>query len=45
MVEWHKAIGKKVTDELRPLYGKYYGFEYTVPYNTDMVLLKLTEYR
>ena len=45
MVEWHKAIDKKVTDELRPLYGKYYGFEYTVPYNTDMVLLKLTEYR
>lgn len=45
MVEWHKAISKTVTDELRPIYGKYYGFEYTVPYNADMVLLRLTEYR
>ncbi len=45
MVAWRKVVSQKVTDSLRSDYGKYYGFEYSVPYNVDMVALSVSEYR
>lgn len=45
MTAWYNTISKKTVDELRPSYGKYYGFEYSTPSNAEMVALALNEYK
>ncbi|MEU9880915.1 MBL fold metallo-hydrolase [Streptomyces phaeochromogenes] len=42
---WLKAVTAKATDELRPKYGKFYGFEITAPANAEMVTLSMVSYR
>jgi glyoxylase-like metal-dependent hydrolase (beta-lactamase superfamily II) len=42
---WLDAVAKKVTDELRPKYGKFYGFEASTPRNAELVALTLSAYR
>ncbi|WP_405952901.1 MBL fold metallo-hydrolase [Streptomyces prunicolor] len=42
---WLKAVTAKATDQLRPKYGKYYGFEITTPANAEMVTLSMVSYR
>lgn len=42
---WYGEIAKRATDELRPKYGKYYGFETAVPANAEMVAEYLYSYR
>jgi len=37
-------VSTKSVEELRPTYGKFYGFEYTIPSNAEMVALDLSEY-
>jgi glyoxylase-like metal-dependent hydrolase (beta-lactamase superfamily II) len=34
---WLNAVSKQATDQLRPKYGKYYGFEAATPRNAEMV--------
>lgn len=41
---WSQAIQKKTTDALRPKYGKFYGFEDTVPANAEMVAYNMMFY-
>jgi len=45
MTAWYNTVSKKAVDELRPTYGKYYGFEYSTPSNAEMVALDLNEYK
>lgn len=45
LIAWRTEVAKKATATLRPSYGKYYGFEYSVPYNASMVALSLSEYK
>ncbi len=45
LTSWLAAIGKKATDELRPKYGQYYGYETATPSNAEMVALYLYDYR
>lgn len=42
---WLAAVAKKATDELRPKYGRYYGFEASVPRNAEMMALTMYSYR
>lgn len=42
---WLEAVAKKVTDELRPKYGQFYGFEAATPRNAELVALTLSAYR
>ena len=42
---WLAAVAKKITDELRPKYGKFYGFEASTPRNAELVALTLSAYR
>lgn len=42
---WYGEIAKRATDELRPEYGQYYGFETAVPANAEMVAEYLYSYR
>ena len=42
---WLDAIAKKATDELRPKYGDYYGFESATPRNAEMVAMALFDYK
>lgn len=45
MVPWITAIARKATDELRPTYGEFYGFEVSTPANAEMVALSMVSYR
>jgi glyoxylase-like metal-dependent hydrolase (beta-lactamase superfamily II) len=45
MIPWVTAIATSATDEMRPKYGKYYGFEVTVPANVEMVAESMIYYR
>jgi glyoxylase-like metal-dependent hydrolase (beta-lactamase superfamily II) len=45
LATWYNIVSKKAVDTLRPMYGKYYGFEYSTPSNAEMVALDLHEYR
>ncbi|MDV6249878.1 hypothetical protein [Vibrio sp. EA2] len=42
---WYGEIARKATDELRPKYGKYYGYETAVPANAQMIAEYLYSYR
>jgi glyoxylase-like metal-dependent hydrolase (beta-lactamase superfamily II) len=42
---WLGAVAKKVTDELRPKYGQFYGFEASTPRNAELVALTMFSYR
>jgi hypothetical protein len=45
MALWLIAVTTRATDELRPKYGKFYGFEITAPTNAEMVALSMVSYR
>lgn len=45
MVPWLEAVCTTATDALRPKYGQFYGFEITVPANSEMVALSMVSYR
>ena len=45
MALWLTAVTTRATDELRPKYGKLYGFEITAPANAEMVALSMVSYR
>lgn len=45
MLPWITTITTKATDELRPKYGKFYGFEVSTPANAEMVALSMVSYR
>lgn len=42
---WLDAVSKYATDKLRPVYGKYYGFEHATPTNAARVAMYLFSYR
>lgn len=42
---WYGEIARKATEELRPKYGKYYGYETAVPANAQMIAEYLYSYR
>lgn len=42
---WLAAVAKQATDELRPTYGRYYGFEASMPRNAEMMALTMYSYR
>ncbi len=45
MVTWMSEVTSRATDELRPKYGKFYGFEVTTPANAEMVADSMIAYR
>ena len=45
MMPWITTITTTATDELRPKYGKFYGFEVSTPANAEMVALSMVSYR
>lgn len=45
MTTWMDQIGAATTGIMRPKYGKFYGFEISVPANSIMVLLEGISYR
>jgi glyoxylase-like metal-dependent hydrolase (beta-lactamase superfamily II) len=45
MIPWVTHIATTATDALRPKYGKYYGFEVTVPANVEMAAESMVYYR
>lgn len=45
MMPWLGKITSKAADIMRPIYGKYYGFEFSVPANAEMVSLSAVSYR
>ncbi len=42
---WYEAMSTNATSQLRAKYGKYYGFEASVPHQADMVLDEMTSYK
>ncbi|MCW2474186.1 MBL fold metallo-hydrolase [Candidatus Symbiopectobacterium sp. NZEC151] len=42
---WYGEIARRATEELRPVYGKYYGFETATPANAQMVAEYFLSYR
>lgn len=42
---WYEEIARRATDQLRPTYGAYYGFEAATPENAAMVAEYLYNYR
>ena len=42
---WLGAVAKKATEELRPKYGAYYGFEAGTPRNAEMVAQAMFSYK
>jgi glyoxylase-like metal-dependent hydrolase (beta-lactamase superfamily II) len=42
---WLAAVAKKATDQLRPKYGTYYGFEAATPANAEMVARAMFSYK
>lgn len=45
MLPWMAEVCKAATDKMRPEYGKYYGFERSLPTNAELKLLDLVSYR
>lgn len=45
MTTWLQACGSAVATALRPKYGKFYGFEHSVPSNAEMIVLESISYR
>ena len=45
MMPWITTVTARATDELRPKYGEFYGFEVTTPANAEMVALSMVSYR
>lgn len=45
MIPWVTAISTAATNEMRPKYGEYYGFEVTVPSNVEMIAESMIYYR
>ena len=45
MIPWVTAISTAATNEMRPKYGEYYGFDVTVPANVEMVAESMIYYR
>jgi glyoxylase-like metal-dependent hydrolase (beta-lactamase superfamily II) len=45
MVPWVTHIATTATEEMRPKYGQYYGFDVTVPANVEMVAESMIYYR
>jgi glyoxylase-like metal-dependent hydrolase (beta-lactamase superfamily II) len=45
MIPWVNHIASTATEELRPKYGKYYGFDVTVPANVEMAAESMIYYR
>ncbi|PVH84297.1 exported Zn-dependent hydrolase [Cadophora sp. DSE1049] len=45
MVPWLGKLGEHVVGLLRPKYGKFYGFEFSVPSHAEMVALSAISYR
>lgn len=45
MIPWVNAISSAATNEMRPKYGEYYGFEITVPSNVEMMAESMIYYR
>lgn len=45
LTSWYNSVVKKSLNELCPTYGKYYGFEYAILSNVEMVTLTLSEYK
>jgi glyoxylase-like metal-dependent hydrolase (beta-lactamase superfamily II) len=42
---WLNAVAQRATDELRPKYGQFYGFDAATPRNAELVALTLYSYR
>ncbi len=42
---WYAEIARRATDQLRPTYGRFYGFEAATPANAEMVAEYLYNYR
>ena len=42
---WYAEIARRATDQLRPTYGQYYGFDAATPRNAEMVAEYLFSYR
>lgn len=42
---WLGAVARNATDQLRPKYGRLYGFEAAVPRNAEMVAMAMFSYR
>jgi glyoxylase-like metal-dependent hydrolase (beta-lactamase superfamily II) len=42
---WLDAVARRATDELRPKYGQFYGFDAATPRNAELVALTLFSYR
>lgn len=42
---WSEAVAREATRSLRAKYGKYYGFEASVPHQAHLVIEALTSYR
>ncbi len=42
---YNEAVAKYATDVLRPKYGKFYGFEASVPHQADMMIEAVGSYR
>jgi len=45
LTSWLAAVSKQATEELRPKYGKYYGFEASTPRNAEMIASSLYSYK
>jgi hypothetical protein len=45
MVPWVASLGAKVADIMRPEYGHFYGFEFSVPANAEMLAMSAVSYR
>lgn len=45
MTQWLNDCATRTADELRPKYGKYYGFESSVPANAEMLILSAVSFR
>ena len=45
MIPWLGTVCSTTTDLLRPEYGQYYGFEFSVPANAEMIALSSVSYR
>ncbi|CZR65131.1 uncharacterized protein PAC_15031 [Phialocephala subalpina] len=45
MVPWLGKLSEYVVDLLRPKYGQFYGFEFSVPSHAEMVALSAISYR
>lgn len=42
---WNEAVARHATDALRPKYGRFYGFEASVPHQAEMMIEAIGSYR